>query len=747
MKKLNLIFIALVLIVGFSSLTAKDYRFTDDRDKMVLEKLANGSPELKEALNLYKSGEQKSALEKVAGYFSDNMKERYFFDHSQLVSLLEEYGNLYPDQIRLHHRRAKEMMDLYPADSDWNLPMESNSGKMLTPYELRHLSRQHKLVDVAFAYLLDRDKSKYNYMLEMPVSLEKAYIAGTYEKEGNSVFEVFRAGYRVSNWLFIYNLLLNDENFTPEDNFLFVRTFYYHAVDLAERVKEFRYGNHHTKGTMALALVAILFPEFEESAEWLEMAKGLLTEHLQKEVNEDGFQFERSVHYHIGDIDNYFYVYYLSKINGVALPEMFTRQFYKMFEALTVIAHPDKTLPVLQDDTDNPWSYYNRMNSIMALGTVLFEDPLFRNFASENILADKFWFVRPADRAKLESIKPEPPAFLSKSLPATGYYSMRNGWNDNSMVVTVSAGLSDEKPDHQHGDMLGMQLFAFNNVMLPNYQVRYYLEELPYFKNSFAKNICVVDSIPQGRKWKGNKGGSGFGKFEELPKPEVKAFANFDGVDYFEGSVNYEGATFNRSIVFVHDGFVIVNDRLISDYERNYQQIWQGYYSKLSEEHFRSTTADGSGLEIIQLGKYDNFSNAPIVWGKSSILFEQKNKKSAGFVTLLYPFGEFDTRADERKSIEEIEFSNWRFSRGNIEEAQYYLSADQIFSGENYLIALGVISIGKIKIKNRDVMVLINKNRNEMILLGSREFDVDISGKSVNLKSLKKYSYEELQNE
>jgi short-subunit dehydrogenase len=39
----------------------------------------------------------------------------------------------------------------------------------------------------------------------------------------------------------------------------------------------------------------------------------LLAEHLRKEINKDGFQFERTVHYHLSDIGNYFYVYQLVK--------------------------------------------------------------------------------------------------------------------------------------------------------------------------------------------------------------------------------------------------------------------------------------------------------------------------------------------------------------------------------------------------------------------------------------------------
>ncbi len=54
---------------------------------------------------------------------------------------------------------------------------------------------------------------------------------------------------------------------------------------------------------------------------------------------------------------------------------------------------------------------------------------------------------------------------------------MREGWKPDDKMMIVSAGLDGEKPDHQHGDMLGIQAMANGKIILPNYQVRYSLED------------------------------------------------------------------------------------------------------------------------------------------------------------------------------------------------------------------------------------------------------------------------------
>jgi hypothetical protein len=64
-----------------------------------------------------------------------------------------------------------------------------------------------------------------------------------------------------------------------------------------------------------------------------------------------------------------------------------------MFEVLVKLATPDKTLPVLQDDTDSPWAEYNEMGKIMALGTAIYHDPSWNYFASSKVSSSIYWLL------------------------------------------------------------------------------------------------------------------------------------------------------------------------------------------------------------------------------------------------------------------------------------------------------------------------------------------------------------------
>ena len=529
-------------------------------------------------------------------------------------------------------------------------------------------------------YYTKEDTSYLNYFINQVKSLDNAFKLGEYDKEDNGVYEYFRAGYRVFNWLFVHNAYLASDNYDWRDQILLIKTLLHTGAQLQNKTKRFRFGNHHTKGLCSLFQLSVLFPEFYGIDIWMKQSVEQLTLHLQKEINDDGFQFERSVHYHIGDIENYFYVFQLAKINDIKLPVDFTDKLRSMFDALVKIAQPNKRLPVLQDDTDEPWAEFNQLDNIMTIGAILFQDKIYRYFASDNIPSNYYWLIRPSDAKIIYEEKGEQPAIGSTALNSTGYYVMRNGWKSSNQYMIISAGLSKEKPDHQHGDMLGVAAYSNGNEILPNYQVRYFLNDFEFFKNSWVKNVALVDSLPQGRNWQPNSGGSGFGKWKVQPKPKTLAWYSNDGFDYFAGTHNgYDssGVKYNREILFIKDGFWIVKDNFESGSPHSYQQIWQGHYGIENNHHLRSTFSNSSGLEIIQLKDDDYKINSDGWHGKQNFVFNVSKKNNYSFTTLLYPFKYFGYIINDETQNDSLSFFNWTILK----------HIDQKFSDAKFIVS------------------------------------------------------------
>lgn len=620
----------------------------------------------------YFKGDKDNALKKLALYFKERFSERYFFDWKKFEERFEEYNKIYSNREKYHYTEAIKHLELYSPETQWKMPFENLKGETVTSYPYRHLTRQHKAGDIALLYFYKNDRSYLDYIPRQANSLNEAFTNNLVEtiEDGNGAYEVYRAGNRLYNWLFAHQVLLASDEYAWQQQIIMIRTFLHTGAQLYKHNLKFKWGNHQTRGMSALAMLSILFSEIKGSDEWQAVAFTRLEEHLEKEIYSDGFQFERTVHYHKADIENYFYPYQLAKLNHVELNSTWDVKLNGLFETLVKIAFPNRTAPVLQDDT-GPGLEMNMLDEIMTVGSVLFANPEYKYFASEKLSPQHYWWFKQEQIDKLENIKSKKPQLNSLILPQTGYYIMRGSWEENDLYMITSAGLTPQKSDHQHGDMLGIVAYAHGNVILPNYQVRYSDADFKFFKNSWVKNVMLVDSIQHGQDYKGNKGGSGFGKFEKLPVPEVLGWASNDEFDFFSGTHNgFEdaGVEHHRTILFIKDGFWIVSDKLKSQGNlHTAQQIWQGHYDiEIDNKHIRSVFPNGAGLEIIQLNKYADKISKASIRSKGRAVFERKFQDGDCWTTLLFPFGNFEERLDINDETY-FDLKGWRIGKENPE--------------------------------------------------------------------------------
>jgi hypothetical protein len=685
-------------------------------------------PEVQNAL-----GEEISQA-KLAKYFREKFSERYFYDWKTFDSRFESYNTIYPEVKSGHVERALDHLAKYPDSTQWKLPFNYQFGEPVNAYAIRHLARQHKMVDIAFYYNYKNKNTEYlNYFKNQLKSLNAALVVGDYEsiKDGNGVYEAFRSGYRILNWLQIHNMFLGEKEYSDQDQLLTIATLLQHASSQYETNTEFVPGNHQTRGMSALAMLSILFQDFKDSDKWHERSMNLLEEHLAKEINEDGFQFERTVHYHMSDIDNYYYVYQLAKNSNLEVNAFWEGKLKSLFTTLTKIAYPDKSAPVLSDDTSPPWSEKNDISGALTLGYLLFGDPEMGYFANNYVESKMFWYVNDSQLQMLNNIESKTPDFKSVTFPVTGYYVMRQGWKPKDKVMIISNGLDDEKPDHQHGDMLGIQAIANGQIILPNYQVRYSLKDLEFFKNSMVKNVALVDDELQGKQYTSNQGGSGFGKFRELPQPKTIAWKIDNDLDFFVGSHDgFEnvGVDYSRQVIYLKDDFWIVKDNFQSDKAHTYKQIWQGHYSlEEGPNLIRSTFNDGSGSDIYQLVTVDSVYTSG-TRGKGWAVASKNNKTSFSFITVIFPFEKFDDRIDEDKINPNLK--GWL-----INNSEWRMEGEQPTSltkeSRSVFFSVKQLELSKLKItcsQAADMIIKLENNKLTIQSLSDKEFQISVQG-------------------
>lgn len=666
----------------------------------------------------------------LAAYFRERFSKRFFYDYRTVGQRLKFYNEKYKNSEE-HKNRAQDHISKFKDSTQWILPFNYVSGEPVNAYALRHLARQHKMADVILTYFNeDRNPEYIKYFETQMRSLNTALESGAYEKieDGNGVYEVFRSGYRILNWLWIHNLILNEEDYSDKDQLTTIATLLQHGQHLYERNQEFQPGNHQTRGMSALAMLSILFRDFKGTDLWYDRAMQRLGEHLDKEINDDGFQFERSVHYHMSDINNYYYVYQLAKINDISIDKAWKDKLEGLFTTLAKIAYPDKSAPVLQDDTEIPWAETNDISKIMTLGYLLFEDPEFGYFASDNVKERMYWFLNQKQLDLLQNIERKKPSYESLSLPSTNYYVMREGWNANDKMMIISAGLDKDKPDHQHGDMLGIQAMANGHAILPNYQVRYSLEDFELFKNSLVKNVALVDNELQGKQWTSNKGGSGFGKFGNLPTPTVINWTTNKDYDLFIGKhdgFNNVGVSYSRQVIFIKNDFWIVKDNFSSDEQHKYTQIWQGHYtSENGSNLLRATAPDASGHDILQLNATDTVTTSGSR-GKNWSQVSKLNEKDFSFLTIIYPYKGYDNRIEETSEAPIL--NGWNISTSS-SQGENFTSIKK--ENTSYFFDASSISFKEVEInssKKADFLIQYEEHNFRITAIGTDQITFTIS--------------------
>lgn len=749
MRSIQLDFLFIFLLV-FASQSLQAQHIPSD-EVLNIDELAGI---LKPGIHAQLATNDKVSEASLAEYFRQKFSERFFYDYTTFYGRLESYNELYDNQDD-HANRALDHLSKYADSTQWVLPFNYLTGEEVNAYALRHLARQHKMVDIALYYFNSAKDPKFiKYFENQMRSLNAALELGEYEtiEDGNGVYEVFRSGYRIFNWLWIHNMFLNEAEYSDADQLYTLATMLQHGQHLYERNDRFRSGNHQTKGMAALAVLSILLRDFEGTDAWYDRAMLRLSEHLDKEINPDGFQFERSVHYHMSDINNYFYVYQLAKISEIEVDKAWEEKLRTLFTSLAKIAYPDKSAPVLQDDTEIPWAEKNDISGAMTLGYLLFEDPEFGYFASDKVDDRMYWYLSNAQVEMLKNIKGKKPNYGSLAFRNTHYYIMREGWNKNDKMMIISAGLDDEKPDHQHGDMLGIQAMANGQVILPNYQVRYSLKDFDFFKNSMVKNVALVDNELQGKQWTSNKGGSGFGKFKELPNPEVICWESNETFDFFAGShdgfVNID-VDYTRQVIFVKDDFWVVKDNFSSKESHEYKQVWQGHFTHESGPNLiRATFADASGVDILQLNPIDSaFSSG--TRGKNWTVTSKFDQKDFSFITIIFPYRGYNNRIDElnHKSLP----VDW-----TVNDKKWKLTGDHpvslIHEDEAYFFGIKELNTEQLNIKfptETDLYVNKQNNNIRIQLLGTQPITLAVeqetdTGKEEWSPKLKPGEYVEL---
>jgi len=168
-----------LLIILLALTTSKSWaQVIPDQKVLAIEKIADYLKAEQHA-QLKAGGEITTA--RLAQYFREKFSERFFYDYQSLDNRLATYNKIYSNQAD-HKNRAFDHLHKYADSTQWVLPFNYQNGEPVNAYALRHLARQHKMVDIALYYFNEGKDPKYiAYFVNQMQSLNAALESGHYE--------------------------------------------------------------------------------------------------------------------------------------------------------------------------------------------------------------------------------------------------------------------------------------------------------------------------------------------------------------------------------------------------------------------------------------------------------------------------------------------------------------------------------------------------------------------------------------
>lgn len=318
----------------------------------------------------------------------------------------------------------------YGKDINWEYwPVKDN--------ELRwQLHRMKWWIPLGRAYRASGDEKYAKEWTDEYVDWIKKNPLGNYTKPGDLLsadnmyfaWRPLEVSDRLENQLIQFSLFLPSKHFDGKFLLAFLDNYHRHCEHIMSHFTPT--GNHLLFEAQRLLYAAIFFPEFKDAEKWKKTAITILNDEIKKQVYSDGIQFELDPHYHLESINIFFKALRLCNANGMenVFPREYVTTVHKMIEAVYNYSYPDYANPMFSDFHGQ----HDMIPLYKAWAEVFKNDPMIRYLATKG----------------LEGHVPD---YLSRAFPVSGFYCLRNGWNEDATIMVMKSGPKGEwhcQPDN-----------------------------------------------------------------------------------------------------------------------------------------------------------------------------------------------------------------------------------------------------------------------------------------------------------
>ena len=297
---------------------------------------------------------------------------------------------------------------------NWDLKVDG-----ITDNEFKYQRHRHQwMVPQAKAYYMTKDEKYILSWKEVFTDWMKNYPCPEVIKDEYFPWSGLQIAERVSSQADLMTYYIHSANFTPEWLSIFLTQY----VDQVESIRKLYKpeGNILVTQLYSLTLAGVLFPELKKAEEWVEEGTRKLNEQIKEQFNPDGIQNELDPSYHVGAISDFYNAYEVAKENNKAhyFSADYMPSLRKATEFVMDLVYPNYSVENFNDTRSG------RMQKSM----------LIKNFTRyAQMFPDNEGMKWMATQGK----EGKKPTYTLKAYEYSGYYMLRNGWDQDPSKVSM----------------------------------------------------------------------------------------------------------------------------------------------------------------------------------------------------------------------------------------------------------------------------------------------------------------------
>ncbi len=448
--------------------------------------------------------------EKLIGYYRNRKNPVYLFS-------IEDAQKLRDDEIIADAEKVMEH-DIFghrfngPIDWMFNPTTETSRDNEWSWSLFRTIYWQ----PLARAYALTGDEKYTREFLAQLHSFRAAWPADEFIKDTTFVpkqpfpgtaWRTIETGIRVyTTWLPCFEIFRHSPVWSEDDLASFLLGIRDHALFLMGHYSNHdRSSNWLSMETSALLQIAVMFPEFRESGEWLKTAYGRVMHEVRYCFSDNGVHMEKTPIYHQVASIAFCQALVICRRNGLYVPDYAWETIRRSARYIVSLIKPDWSTPMIGDADRTDLTTRKADTSLYeGMNLSFFPDGLneLREYMKWMYLLFGDECFRYMYTLGKEGQAPEEKDYRYGE---EGIYVMRSGWKEDSdYVLTHSTQLErGERSTHSHNDSMHAEVTLKGEDILVDsgryiYRSSVWKDWRAYFVSSLAHNTLYVDDHEMG---------------------------------------------------------------------------------------------------------------------------------------------------------------------------------------------------------------------------------------------------------